>query len=128
MKTSKLILTLALAVFMGTTFTACSKKKDGSDGTVGVEDVKDPMSGVANADLSALSSDNGKAMGLRTVNFPYDSSRLSDSARNTLKNMLVLFPNRNFGSKNVIERGSKTAKIRSLRKCSKHLYGNTALE
>lgn len=50
------------------------------DGTAGSD-------GVGAVDENALGdSDSGRAMGLQTVNFPYDSHTLTSEARTTLKN------------------------------------------
>lgn len=65
--------TLALAVAMG----ACAQKKPAEDKS---------GSEASNADISSdlADSDSGKAMGLETVHYAYDSSNLDGAAKKTL--------------------------------------------
>ena len=78
---------LQLALFTVLTlslFSACSSKKaandSGADSGAG--------SSVTDADVNSdlADSDSGKAMGIETVFFPYDSSVLDATAKKTIKN------------------------------------------
>jgi len=77
----KNILALMMIVFITATFSGCAKKKKsvGTD-TAGPSVTDDPIAGIENAD-----SDSGNAMGLKTVNFPFDSTTLTQSAKMSMK-------------------------------------------
>lgn len=70
-------LILGLAAFLG----ACSGKKEKEEATPADEPVS---SSDVNADLA--DSDSGKALGIETVHFGYNSSTLDGNAKQTLKN------------------------------------------
>lgn len=73
-------LTTAIAIALLTTVSACktAKKADSAtDGPTG------PNSAIEDGSMG--DSDSGKAMGLRTVNFPYDAFNLTDEARGILR-------------------------------------------
>lgn len=73
MKKSLLVMMLGAAL----AFTSCTPKKAGDE---------NPLPTAANADENmGGDSDNGKAMGLETVHFPYDAFTLTDEAKNILK-------------------------------------------
>lgn len=74
-----LVLTLALSLAS----TGCKTAKKADDG-VDSDSMSDPGS---LADANALGdSDSGKAMGLKTINFPYDSFTLTSESKTDLKN------------------------------------------
>lgn len=71
------ILTLAIATMIS--LSACTQKKDikGDEGVI---------PSAANADENSMGdSDSGKAMGLQTIHFGYDSYTLDDSNKSQLK-------------------------------------------
>jgi len=70
------ILTVILAMAM-ISLAGCSQKKTAGDESTS-------SSGAMDANTMG-DSDNGKAMGLQTVNFPYDSSSLDATAKGVLK-------------------------------------------
>jgi len=72
------LLTFLLALVFVVSMSACQQKKPAPEST-GPE--------ATNADISSdmADSDSGKAMGLETVHYAYDSSVLDSSAKKTLK-------------------------------------------
>jgi len=69
-------LPLALVALTATLATGCAKKQKADEISPGTD-----MS-----DMTLGDSDNGKAMGLVTINFPYDSFSLDGTAKENLKN------------------------------------------
>ena len=69
---------LSTALFVGAlSLGGCAKKQKSDDISVGTD----------MGDTSQLGdSDSGKALGLETIRFPYDSFTLTDESRTTLKN------------------------------------------
>jgi peptidoglycan-associated lipoprotein len=70
-------LALVMTVFSLVAATGCSKKQKDDENTA----VNDAMAGDTNP---MGDSDSGKAMGLQTVHFPYDSFTLDGGAKGTL--------------------------------------------
>lgn len=73
---NKTISTLAIALALAAA--SCAKKQESDNIT--------PSTDVSAEGTEMGDSDSGKAMGLETVRFPYDSFTLSDEARTVLKN------------------------------------------
>ncbi|MBI3544864.1 MAG: peptidoglycan-associated lipoprotein Pal [Deltaproteobacteria bacterium] len=78
MKTASRLLTVLVALVFAFAMGACAQKKTATETTT-------PEA--TNADISSdlADSDSGKAMGLETVHYAYDSSVLDGSAKSTLK-------------------------------------------
>ena len=69
---------VALACFAATQWSACSKKEQ-------TQPDEDPVPSAALADENTMGdSDSGKAAGLLTIRFPYDSFELDPEAKQTL--------------------------------------------
>lgn len=77
--TTSRLLTVMVALAMALATGACTKKQQKPE--------SGDSSDVSNADIAAdlADSDSGKAMGLETVHYPYDSSALDGSAKKVLK-------------------------------------------
>ena len=71
------VLTLGVFLLIGATGCSSSKKKEGEDTGV--------PTAVAADENTAGDSDSGRAAGLQTVHFPYDSSALDSESKNILK-------------------------------------------
>lgn len=76
-----MMLCLALVVSFGTVGCSGKKHKDGSDEQSGVYD---PSEG--EIDSGRADSDNNTAMGLQSINFPYDSFEITSEAMSALQN------------------------------------------
>ena len=85
-----LLQSLCLALMISLTFVACSKKEyaEGDGEGTGVYDVTDDDIASGRAD-----SDSGQAMGLQTVNFPFDSYELTSEARSKLESNAEILRN-----------------------------------
>jgi len=77
---SRAIAVLVLTFALG--FSGCAAKKTKSEEEGSVSGTQ-----IENADVNlGGDSDNGKAMGMKTITFPYDSFNLSEQAKGDLKN------------------------------------------
>jgi len=77
----KVLFTFVVAVALASA--GCAKKQQSDELT--------PTTDVATEGAEQLGdSDSGKAMGLETIRFPYDSFTLNDEARTTLKNNISI--------------------------------------
>ena len=98
MKSLKQPVNLFFSLLLIATLAACSSAKksadEATDGSgAGVEDVQDPLSGVQDADVAGQDSDSGRALGLQTVNFPYDSSTLTTDTRQKIVSNVEIMKN-----------------------------------
>jgi peptidoglycan-associated lipoprotein len=87
------LLALVLCLGLGAGCAGMKKKSDSDSAAAGDVNTEDLEGSAKHADMVGHSSDQGNAMNLETINFPFDSFRLTSEARNTLKENAEILKN-----------------------------------